>query len=96
MDEHKHFVYILTSVSKVLYVGVTNDLARRIREHKNGVLDGFTKQYRVHKLVYFESSRYVVNAIEREKQIKRWRREKKVKLIESMNPEWKDLSEEIY
>lgn len=96
MHERQHFVYILASVSKVLYVGVTNDLARRIMEHKNGVLDGFTKQYRVHKLVYFESSRYVVNAIEREKQIKRWRREKKVKLIESMNPEWKDLSEEIY
>ena len=96
MDERQQYVYILASISKVLYVGVTNDLVRRIDEHRRGTFDGFTKQYKVQKLVYFESSKYIVNAILREKQLKRWRREKKVKLIESMNPKWRDLSGDIY
>lgn len=86
-------VYILSSDSGVLYTGVTNNLQRRIREHKSGSVEGFTKKYNVHKLVYFEYGESITAAIDREKQIKRWRREKKVRLIKTMNPEWKDLSE---
>jgi putative endonuclease len=78
-----------------LYTGVTNDLIRRIDEHKNGTGSKFTSHYRVHKLVYFESTESVESAIRREKQIKGWSRTKKVSLIESVNPEWKDLSDEL-
>ena len=93
MNERSYCVYIMASMSKVLYIGVTGDLPRRVWEHKSGVQEGFTKRYRVHRLVYFEQSGSVVGAIEREKQLKRWRREKKIHLIESLNPEWRDLSE---
>ena len=93
MNERNYCVYIMASKSKVLYIGVTGDLPRRVWEHKSGVQEGFTKRYRVHRLVYFEQSGSVVGAIEREKQLKRWRREKKIHLIESLNPEWRDLSE---
>jgi len=86
-----YFTYMMSSRSGVLYIGVTNDLARRVAEHKEGLVEGFTKKYRVKNLVYFETHRDVREAIAREKQLKSWRREKKVKLIESMNPEWKDL-----
>ena len=75
-----------------MYVGVTNNLERRIYEHKNKVLDGFTKKYNVNKLVYFEQTSDKKAAIEREKQIKGWLREKKNALVETVNPEWKDLS----
>ncbi len=85
----------MASRSRVLYTGVTNDLNRRIGEHKDGLIPGFTKKYRVHVLVYYESTTDVRAAIAREKQIKRWRREKKVRLIESLNPEWKDLSGDV-
>lgn len=76
-----------------MYLGVTNDLARRIYEHKNKVVKGFTEKYNVNKLVYFEETGDVLSALTREKEIKKWRREKKDALVVSVNPEWKDLSE---
>jgi len=88
----EYSVYIMSSYSKVLYIGVTNNLERRVQEHKLGIAPGFTKKYNVKFLVYFETTNSVLDAIEREKQLKRWRREKKVRLIESTNPHWKDLS----
>ena len=91
----KYFVYIMTNkYNRVLYVGVTNDLNRRLYEHKNGLLEGFTKRYNIHKLVYCEETGSINDAIAREKQIKGWKREKKNQLVEMINPEWKDLSEE--
>jgi putative endonuclease len=91
-----YFVYILTNQNnRVMYVGVTNDLRRRIHEHKNKLIDGFTKKYNVDKLVYFEYTTDVYAALEREKEIKKWRREKKNKLVETENPNWKDLTPEL-
>jgi putative endonuclease len=91
--EKTYYVYLLTNWNnQVMYVGVTNDLERRIYEHRNKLVDGFTKKYNVEKLVYFETANDVLAAIEREKQIKKWRREKKNQLVIEMNPEWKDLS----
>lgn len=75
-----------------MYVGVTNNLERRIYEHKNKMVKGFTKKYNVSKLVYFEESQDILAAIDREKEIKRWRRQKKDQLVNSINPTWKDLS----
>ncbi|WP_399375772.1 GIY-YIG nuclease family protein [Thermosynechococcus sp. PP42] len=87
------YVYILTNWNnKVMYVGMTNNLERRIYEHKNKLVDGFTKKYNVNKLVYYEHTTDVYAAIAREKQIKKWRREKKNQLVMTTNPEWKDLS----
>jgi putative endonuclease len=86
------FVYIMTNRSGTLYVGVTNDLERRVYEHKQKIFPGFTSKYRIDKLLFFEATPNVLAAIEREKQIKSWRRSKKVALIERENPEWKDLS----
>lgn len=94
MREHRYYVYIMASRTHVFYVGVTNSIVRRVREHREGVYDGFTAQYKVNRLVWYEAWHYVKNAIVREKQIKPWRREKKIRLIESMNPTWQDLSEE--
>jgi putative endonuclease len=92
----QYFVYILTSkYNKVLYVGVTNNLIRRVYEHKNKLISGFTSKYNVNKLVYYESFQSVFDAIKREKEIKGWKRENKVALINSFNPEWKDLYEEL-
>jgi putative endonuclease len=88
-----YYVYIITNKSKTLYVGMTNKLERRVYEHKNKLIDGFTKKYNINKLIYYETFNNVNNAIRREKQIKGWLRIKKIKLIESMNPEWKDLSD---
>ena len=86
------YVYILTNKrGNVLYTGVTNDLSRRIYEHKHGSIDGFTKKYNVNKLVYFETCEYAVDAIAREKQVKGWSRKKKDELITAFNPGWKDL-----
>jgi len=79
----------------VLYTGVTNDLIRRVYEHKNKLVEGFTAKYNLTKLVYYEISKDVKEAINREKQIKGWKREKKEKLIKGFNPDWKDLYEEI-
>ncbi len=88
-----YFVYILTNRSRTLYTGVTNHLERRVWQHKQGAVPGFTSKYRIDRLVYFESFRDIRVAIRREKQIKGWRREKKIALITSKNPGWKDLSE---
>jgi len=94
-DKH-YYVYLLTNWNNhVMYVGVTNDLHRRIYEHRNNLLEGFTKKYNVHKLVYFEETADVNSAIARETEIKKWRRQKKNDLVLSMYSEWKDLSEEI-
>jgi len=87
-----YFVYILASKKNgTLYIGVTNDLVRRVYEHKEGVIDGFTKKYNVKKLVYYEIHNDIRNAIQREKQIKKWYRKWKIELIEKNNPEWNDL-----
>ena len=90
-----YYVYILSSWRRTLYVGVTNDLHRRIYEHRHHVLEGFTKRYNVTQLVYFESTTEVLAAISREKQIKGWSRSKKIGLVRSVNPEWRDLAPEI-
>ena len=88
-----YVVYILSNwCDSVLYIGVTGNLPRRLYEHRNGLVDGFTKQYNVHKLVYFESTSDVYSAISREKQLKKWSRAKKNELISKMNPKWEDLS----
>ena len=86
-----YFVYILSSARGVLYVGVTNDLSRRLAEHQQEV-EGFTSRYKVHRLVYFEETRDIRSALAREKQIKSWRREKKLALIREANPKFEDLS----
>jgi len=88
----EYYVYILANRSGTLYVGVTNDLNRRLYEHKQKLLPGFTKRYKIDRLVYYEHTPDVGAAIAREKQIKRWRREKKVALIESTNRDWHDLA----
>ena len=90
----QYYVYIMTNKSKTLYTGVTNDLQRRVFEHKNKLIGGFTKKYNITKLVWYQVTNELTSAIAREKQIKGWLRKKKIALIESMNPEWKDLSEE--
>lgn len=90
----RFFVYLLTNHNnKVMYVGMTNDLNRRIYEHKTKQVSGFTEKYNLSKLVYFEETSDVRAAIAREKEIKKWRREKKNLLVVTANPEWKDLSE---
>jgi putative endonuclease len=90
---NQYFVYILTNKSnKVLYIGVTSDLERRMYEHKSKMINGFTKKYNLTKLVYFEETSDIKSAIEREKQLKNWHREWKISLINGLNPDWKDLS----
>jgi putative endonuclease len=90
--DHTYFVYILASRRNgTLYTGVTNDLIRRVQEHRQGLVDGFTKRYRVKLLVYFEVHQDINEAILREKRIKRWRRAWKLQLIEAENPQWRDL-----
>jgi putative endonuclease len=90
-----YYVYILSNWNdKVMYVGVTKDLMRRLYEHKNKLIPGFTSKYNVHKLVYFEETEDVLAALEREKEIKKWRTEKKNNLVEKKNPGWRDLSSE--
>jgi putative endonuclease len=90
-----YHVYILASSSGVLYIGVTNHLERRVTEHKQQPRSGFTKKYQVFRLVYFEPFGDVRNAINREKQLKRWRRDKKIALIRGMNPKFRDLSDDF-
>ena len=88
-----YYVYLLTNWNnKVIYLGVTNNLERRLYEHKNKLVKGFTEKYNVNRLVYFEETQDVTAAIAREKEIKKWRREKKNQLVNRMNPNWKDLS----
>ena len=91
----QYYVYIMSNWSRVLYVGVTNNLARRVLEHRTKIVAGFTSRYNVTQLVYYEATEDVRTAIEREKQIKGWLRQKKISLIESMNPDWRDLSLEF-
>ena len=90
--KRQYYVYILTNRTKtVLYTGVTNNLRRRILEHKQGLVKGFTRKYRVHRLVYYEIEHNICEAIIREKRIKRWHRKWKMALIEKENPLWTDL-----
>ncbi len=94
MQSKQYYTYIMTNKSRTLYTGVTNSLERRVSEHKQKLVPGFTSKYNITRLVYYEEFSDVRDAIAREKQIKGWLREKKIALIESVNPEWKDLSEE--
>jgi putative endonuclease len=94
--QHNYWAYLMASRSGVLYVGMTNNLERRVWEHKQKLVEGFTRKYNCTKLVWFEEFREVRDAIECETRIKDWRREKKVALIQKCNPQWKDLSEGWY
>ena len=94
--EKEYYVYIMTNKSRTLYTGVTGNLMRRVKEHKEKRVQGFTSKYNIHILVYYESTTNVHAALAREKQIKGWLRVKKIDLINSMNPEWKDLSEDWF
>jgi putative endonuclease len=91
MRDRRFYVYILASRSRTLYVGITNDLARRLREHRARQPGSFTARYRIDRLVYFETFYSPLVAIAREKQLKGWRRERKIALIEDLNPRWRDL-----
>ena len=96
MNDQTYYVYIMASRRNgTLYVGVTNDLIRRVYEHKNDLVEGFTDKYRVHKLVYWEQSENIESAIEREKQLKHWKRKWKLTLIEEHNAGWHDLYEQL-
>ena len=93
MTRDWHFwIYILASKSRRIYTGVTNDIERRVKEHKEGRIEGFTQRYKINRLVYRERFHYIDNAIAREKEIKGWDRAKRIALIEAENPTWKDLS----
>ncbi len=95
--EKKGYIYILTNKNNTtLYTGVTSNLSKRIYEHKNHLVDGFTKKYNLEKLVYYEIHQTILEAIKREKQIKSGSRKKKISLINSINPEWKDLSKDLF
>nr|WP_320020550.1 GIY-YIG nuclease family protein [uncultured Draconibacterium sp.] len=97
MRDHNYFVYIVTNKNKtVLYIGVTNDLQRRVYEHENGLIPGFTKKYNCHFLIYYEHFQNIDDAIVREKEIKKWRREKKENLISETNLNWNFLNTQIY
>jgi len=96
MPENNYYVYILTRErNSVFYVGVTNDLIRRVYEHKNNMTSGFTMKHNVKMLVYYEHFESIEDAIEREKLIKKWKRKYKINAIERMNPEWKDLYDDL-
>ena len=91
-----YYVYILASKRNgTLYIGVTNDLERRLYEHRNNLIEGFTNKYNVHHLVYYEDVNDIQSALQREKQLKRWTRKWKIELIEKVNPEWRDLAEDF-
>ena len=96
MRERSPCVYILASKRNgTLYIGVTSDLIKRVWEHKNDLVEGFTKEYSVHRLVYFEMLEDMASAIQREKQLKKWNRDWKIQLIEKGNPEWRDLYDSL-
>ncbi len=93
---YKYYVYVLASARNgTLYIGFTNDLIRRVYEHKNGLVNGFSKKHKLHLLVYYEEFSSVEDAIVREKRLKKWHRKWKIDLIEKLNPEWKDLYDEL-
>ena len=92
--DHNYYVYIMASWTRVIYTGVTNDLEVRLYQHRTANDNSFASQYRTRRLVYFEHYTRIDDAIAREKQLKGWRRDRKIGLIESMNPDWKDLSED--
>ena len=95
-EEHRYFVYMLASERNgTLYIGVTGDLPKRLGEHRQALIEGFTKKYGVHRLVWFEEFADVHDAILREKRIKKWRRAWKLELIEKMNPDWSDLFDQV-
>ena len=94
MARRTYYVYIMTNRSGTLYTGVTNDLVRRISEHKTALSPAFTKRYRIDRLVYFEETNDIHAALAREKQVKAWTRKKRIDLINSLNPRWRDLSED--
>ena len=96
MNERTYWVYIMTNRSGTLYVGMTNDLVRRVNEHRQGQIPGFTDRYKITRLIHAESCHDVVADIAREKELKGWRREKKVALIADSNPDWLDLAAEGY
>ena len=92
----QYYVYIMTNATRTLYIGVTNDLLKRVYEHKGKLTGGFTKKYNVTWLAYYEVTTDVYTALTREKQLKKWSRGKKVALIESLNPRWRDLAQDSY
>ena len=94
MKSKDYYVYIMASDTGTLYTGVTNDLVRRISEHQQGIVEGFTKKYKCHKLIFYENYSDIKQAISREKQLKNWNRNKKQELINKINPHWQDLSAE--
>jgi len=95
-NTNQYYIYILASKRNgTLYIGVTSDLTKRVYEHKNNLIDGFTKKYNVHQLVYYESTNDIESSIRREKQLKKWKRSWKIELIEKDNIEWKDLYFEL-
>ena len=96
MNTRRYYVYIMTNKSRTLYTGITNDLERRVFEHKQKLVKGFTSKYNITRLVWHEEFQDVEQALEGEKKIKGWLRSKKNALIEAMNPEWKDLAENWY
>jgi putative endonuclease len=93
VKEHQYFVYMMSSRSGTLYIGITNGIYRRALQHKQGEIEGFASKYYCNRLVYYESFDDVHKAIGREKQLKGWRREKKIALIEAKNPRWEDLAD---
>jgi putative endonuclease len=94
MRDHEYFVYILSSRSRTIYIGVTNDLLARIRQHREGTAHTFTKKYKIHRLVYYERFHYINDAIAREKYLKHFTRDEKIALVEFNNPTWEDLAAE--
>lgn len=96
MKEYKFYVYIMASASGTLYIGMTNSIIRRVNEHRAALGSNFTAKYSCYKLVYYERFDYVYNALDREKELKSWRREKKQNLIKKFNAPWRDLSDELF
>jgi len=94
--QNQYHVYIMTNKSGTLYTGITNDIKKRVYEHKNKLIPGFTEKYNISRLIYFETFGDVYSAISREKTIKGWLRKKKIELIQKTNPDWKDLAEDWY
>ena len=92
-DLPTYYVYIMSNSAGITYIGVTNNIIRRVEEHKNRQVPGFSRKHKTHRLVYYEEHQYINDAIYREKQIKTWRRSKKRDLIRFLNPKWEDLSQ---